>query len=109
MAKQTSIYTKMSVSELSKVTRERGLKKPEGMKNASEWVAFLEKQDSLADTKPNAVVKTAEPTAEVSAFDGMTVAELKDYAERHAIDLGDATKKADILTALEVAQDESSE
>lgn len=38
-------------------------------------------------------------------FDGMTVAELKAYAETHGIDLGKAKKKAEILAAIEAAQD----
>lgn len=33
-------------------------------------------------------------------FDGMKVAELKAYAEENGIDLGEATKKADILDAI---------
>ncbi len=33
-------------------------------------------------------------------FDGMKVDELKKYAEEHGIDLGDATKKAEILAAI---------
>lgn len=37
-------------------------------------------------------------------LESMTVAELKDYAAKHDIDLGDATKKADIIAAIELAQ-----
>ena len=36
-------------------------------------------------------------------FDGMKVAELKAYAEENGIDLGEATKKADILSAIKAA------
>ena len=39
-------------------------------------------------------------------FDGMKVAELKAYAEENGIELGEATKKADILAAIKaVGQD----
>lgn len=34
-------------------------------------------------------------------LDDYTVAELKDHAEARGIDLGDATKKADIIEAIE--------
>lgn len=37
------------------------------------------------------------------AFEEMTVAELKAYAAAHNIDLGEATKKADILAAVKNA------
>ncbi len=37
------------------------------------------------------------------SLDKMTVPELKDYAEANEIDLGDATKKPDILAAIEAA------
>lgn len=35
---------------------------------------------------------------------GMKVTELRDFAEQHGIDLGDAKKKADIIDAIETAQ-----
>jgi hypothetical protein len=37
-------------------------------------------------------------------LDALTVPELKDYAAANAIDLGDATKKADIIAAIVKAQ-----
>lgn len=36
--------------------------------------------------------------------DGMTLPQLKDYAEENGIDLGGATKKADVLAAVKVAE-----
>lgn len=45
-----------------------------------------------------------EPEAEVeSPFPKMTVPELKAWAKENGIDLGDATKKADIIAVLEAA------
>lgn len=38
-------------------------------------------------------------------LDSLTVQELKAYAEDHSIDLGEAKKKAEILAAIEAAQD----
>lgn len=43
-----------------------------------------------------------EPDAETD-ISKMTVDELKAFAEANEIDLGDATKKADILSAIELA------
>lgn len=40
----------------------------------------------------------------VSILDGMTVAQLKEYAANNGIDLGGATKKADIRAAIEAAE-----
>jgi len=44
--------------------------------------------------------KEPEPQQEQPDFDGMTVAELKEYAEAHGIDLGAAKKKAEIIEAI---------
>jgi hypothetical protein len=51
------------------------------------------------EAKPPAKEKSAEP----AAFADMSVAELKAVAAEHAIDLGTATKKADIVAVLEDA------
>lgn len=44
-----------------------------------------------------AAKQAVEKVAENKSIHDMTVAELKQYAADHEIDLGDATKKADIL------------
>lgn len=44
--------------------------------------------------------EAAKKAAESKAIDEMTVAELKQYATDNGIDLGDATKKADILAII---------
>lgn len=41
-----------------------------------------------------------EPKDDSKPFEKMTVAELKEYAEQHGIDLGDASKKEDILSVI---------
>lgn len=52
-----------------------------------------------------AAVETQEPEGNgVDGLVGMKVPELRDYAEQHGIDLGDAKKKADIIDAIEKAQ-----
>jgi hypothetical protein len=54
------------------------------------YAKYVEDQDEASGT-PDATWK---------------VAELKAYADEHGVDLGDATKKADILTAIEAAAED---
>lgn len=49
-------------------------------------------------------VETEEAEEPVSILDGMTVAQLREYAANHGIDLGGATLKADIRAAIEAAE-----
>ena len=44
--------------------------------------------------------------AATKGVDGMTVAELKEYAEASGVDLGEVSKKDDILAAIQAAQAE---
>ena len=55
-------------------------------------------EDQEPDTPANEAQEDQEPEtpAEID-LDGMTVKALKEYADEHGIDLGNATKKADIL------------
>lgn len=63
--------------------------------------------DAVADSyiSQGWVVPGSPAPAEQESFDisKLKVAELKAYAEEHGIDLGEATKKADILTVIEAA------
>lgn len=52
------------------------------------------------------VVTPPVETQPAKALDDMTVAELKEYASNEGIDLGDATKKADIVAAIQLVEDE---
>lgn len=45
-------------------------------------------------------------TLDGDGFDGMTIPELKAYAEGKGIDLADATRKADIIAAIELASED---
>ena len=59
------------------------------------------------DTLPNAweqVVPNLDTPEPVSILDGMTIAQLKEYANTNEIDLGGATLKADIRAAIEAAE-----
>ena len=48
--------------------------------------------------------KPAAPPKSETPDDTWTVKELQAFAEEHEIDLGDASKKADILAAIEAAE-----
>lgn len=50
-----------------------------------------------------------ETEQEKDPLDSMTVAELKEFAETNGIELGEATKKADILAAIKAAMDGEAE
>jgi hypothetical protein len=58
-----------------------------------------------ADDFPEEWFEVIEPDAPEALAD-MTVAELKALAEAETIDLGDATKKADIISEIELAREE---
>ena len=58
--------------------------------------------DVLAEAN-EAAKEEAEKEANAVAVEEMTVAELKAYAAANNIDLGEATKKADILAAIKNA------
>lgn len=53
------------------------------------------------DSRP----KPEQAQAEDKPLDKLTVEQLKAYAVKHEIDLGEASKKADILTAIAAAED----
>lgn len=53
---------------------------------------------------PQISEESQEPEVEEKSIDKMTVAELKEYANQHEIDLGEATKKDDILAVIKGAE-----
>ena len=57
----------------------------------------------MAQIKANILVKDNETGEEGFNLDGMTVAQLKDFAKENGIDIGDATKKQDIVAAIMAA------
>lgn len=65
-------------------------------------------QTGDADDFPEEWFEVVEALAEPVEpdFAEMTVAELKAFAEAADIDLGDVTKKADIISAIELAREE---
>lgn len=62
---------------------------------AKGWLTILE---GVIPDEPSAEPAGDPPSDDVEA---MKVAELKAFADEHSIDLGDATKKADIIAAIE--------
>lgn len=84
---------------------------PGDTREASEsQVGHLVKSGVLTTTAPKRKAeRTLQNKAEDGApenktdFEAMTLAELTEYAETNDIDLGDATRKADIIAAIEAA------
>jgi hypothetical protein len=64
--------------------------------------AFNRRRRELAAALAKEKEKQDEQTVE-KPLDEMTVAELKEYADQHGIDLGEAKKKAEILAAIQAA------
>lgn len=62
----------------------------------------------LAKLITNPGVWAEEPDADGEPSDSWTVPDLKAYAELHEIDLGEATKKADILAAIRADEGDGS-
>ena len=61
------------------------------------------KEEATNAEANEAAKEEAEKEADAVAVEEMTVAELKAYAAANNIDLGEATKKADILAAIKNA------
>lgn len=57
----------------------------------------------LADPEPVEPSPDQDPEPNPKRVEDMTVEELKAYAEAHSIDLGEATRKADILATIQAA------
>ena len=70
--------------------------------------APAEKKDAAQETPANVKQSTENATAsdDEDELEGMTVAELKAYAETVGIDLGKLTKKPDIMSAIRQAEAE---
>lgn len=64
----------------------------------------IKEQVEKPPEEPKAVEETKVEESEAPDFEDMKVADLKKYAEENSIDLGTATKKADIIEAIEEAQ-----
>ncbi|PEH74635.1 hypothetical protein CRM89_00345 [Nocardia sp. FDAARGOS_372] len=63
--------------------------------------------DELAKRITNPAVWESNRDSDDDPSESWTVADLKAYAELHDIDLGEATKKADILAVIAQADDRS--
>ncbi len=64
--KRTSKYASMTTSQLAAETRRRGLTKPEGMLNISEWADFLEAEDKKALIEAETAIESDEKPAKSS-------------------------------------------
>lgn len=70
------------------------------IKDAPDCYEFIPDSDEMAKIKANILVKDEETGEEGFNLDGMTVAQLKDFAKENGIDIGDAVKKQDIIDAI---------
>lgn len=71
---------------------------------------FTKEQLAALKAEPMLIVQEVEDEPEgvkEKTLDKMTVPELKAYAAEHQIDLGDATKREDILAAIATAEGEA--
>lgn len=73
------------------------------IKNDPDCYEIVPDTPEMAKIKANILVKDNETGEEGFNLDGMTVAQLKDFAKENGIDIGDATKKQDIVAAIMAA------
>lgn len=96
MVKRTSKYANLTASDLARITRERGLAKPEGMKNISEWADWLEGLDG--ETQAAEAAPLAAPD-----YDAMTRAEAVKRAQDAGMPVARNTSKAEAVDFLMAA------
>lgn len=75
---------------------------PQGLVQVSRNIETGERTTAPVDVSP---AEDLVNDGDVVDFEHMKVDELKAYADEHGVDLGEATKKADIIAVLEQAQE----
>lgn len=73
------------------------------LKANPEQFEYVPDTPEMAAEKAKILVTDAETGEESFSLDGMTVAQLKEFAEENGIDIGGATKKQDIIDAIVAA------
>lgn len=68
--------------------------------SGGDWVAEGDLVDIPVEVEETFDEEELEEVDETVDFSTFTIAELRDYAEEHGIDLGDAKKKDDIVAVL---------
>lgn len=76
---------------------------PQGLAQVSRNIETGERTTVLVDAAPAEGLEVND--VDVVDFEHMKIDELKAYADEHGVDLGEATKKADIIAVLEQAQE----
>lgn len=103
--KKRSIYSNMTASDLARITRERGLEKPNVI-TLSEWADFLEDEDKKRQN-PDAGTDTAfgfeETAPSHEDFEAMTVKQLKAALAERDGDLTGLNTRAELIDALEAS------
>lgn len=75
---------------------------PQGLVQVSRNIETGERTTAPVDVSPAEGIVN---DGDVVDFEHMKIDELKAYADEHGVDLGEATKKADIIAVLEQAQE----
>lgn len=73
------------------------------LKANPEQFEYVPDTPEMAAEKAKILVTDAETGEESFSLDGMTVAQLKEFAEENGIDIGGATKKQEIIDAIVAA------
>ena len=73
------------------------------LKANPEQFEYVPDTPEMAAEKAKILVTDAETGEEGFNLDGMTVAQLKEFAKENGIDIGEATKKQDIIDAIVAA------
>lgn len=76
------------------------------IKSDPDCYEYVPDSEDMAKLKANIRVKDAETGEEGFNLDGMTIAQLKDFAKENGIDIGDAAKKQEIIDAIVAAAEQ---
>lgn len=64
---------------------------------------WFERRSAFTVEWPTAPTTPPEPPAPAPDLDGLTLSQLREYAAENGIDLGSATRKADVLAVIQAA------
>lgn len=101
MRKQPGKYDKLSAGDLGRLTRERGLAKPDVL-DIGEWARWLEAQDA-AQSQPKPETAEEENYSGESDYSTLSAKELRAEAETRGIDTKALRTKTELIDALEAA------
>jgi hypothetical protein len=98
MARKRTIYDNMNAGDLARITRERGLQKPDVL-HIVEWADWLAEQDAKQDASKAPTENVAAQTSESNDYGSMSNRDLRALAKERGITLHDRTEIIDALQA----------